>query len=104
MQHSPAAPFGRHSRAGARPWLRPLGVFLPGRSSAVFTGREVRVWSAVSIPSRVLSSPRHTSGPARPRQEGPPDRHRLSRGSPAPATILFSGTRRAGAQERARFP
>ncbi|KAJ1218939.1 hypothetical protein NDU88_006510 [Pleurodeles waltl] len=39
----------------------------PGCSSAAPTGREVRVWSLASTPSRVLSLPRHTSGPARPR-------------------------------------
>ncbi|KAJ1202468.1 hypothetical protein NDU88_006268 [Pleurodeles waltl] len=37
----------------------------PGCGSAAPTGREVRVWSAASTPSRVLSLPRHTSGPAR---------------------------------------
>ncbi|KAJ1126257.1 hypothetical protein NDU88_004665 [Pleurodeles waltl] len=39
----------------------------PGCSSAAPTGREVRARSAASTPSRALSLPRHTSGPARPR-------------------------------------
>ncbi|KAJ1146131.1 hypothetical protein NDU88_012413 [Pleurodeles waltl] len=80
--------------------LRLPGVFHPGRGSAALTSREVRVWSAASITSRVLSSPNHTSDPARPRQKGPPIRHQLGRESPAPAAILFSGVGRAAARER----
>ncbi|KAJ1191760.1 hypothetical protein NDU88_001076 [Pleurodeles waltl] len=70
-------------------WLRPLGVFPPGRGSTVLPSSEVRVWSMASTPSRILSTPCHTSGPERPRQEGPLARHQLGRGSPAPAAILF---------------
>ncbi|KAJ1160024.1 hypothetical protein NDU88_000526 [Pleurodeles waltl] len=80
--------------------LRPPSVFPPGRGSAALKSREVRVWSAASITSRVLSAPHHTSGPARPRQEGLLIRHQLGRESPAPAAILFSGAGRAAARER----
>ncbi|KAJ1175702.1 hypothetical protein NDU88_000989 [Pleurodeles waltl] len=96
MQHSPGAPFGRHSRAGAWLRLRPLGVFPPGRSSAVPTGHEERglnsFQGSLFTPSPLRSSTAAPGGAAGPASAQPRE--------PAPAGFLFSGTRRAAAWER----
>ncbi|KAJ1091031.1 hypothetical protein NDU88_004159 [Pleurodeles waltl] len=63
----------------------------PRCSSTAPACRGDHVWSAASAPSRVLSSPRHTSAPARPHREVSSVRPRLSRGNQPRLPFCFQG-------------